>query len=115
MDEYTAASLYGAKNNCVKAVLKAFQPASKMADDEIVSHAKMGGGRAPEGRCGALYAALQLPQIARIDPQKADDAFREEAGSTNCQEIRQKRKLTCRECVALGARLLTWKNLLIKE
>jgi hypothetical protein len=63
----------------------------------------MGGGRAPEGRCGALHAALQLVPEARR--QDLIDAFVAEAGAPDCRTIKAVTKFPCRSCVALGCTL----------
>lgn len=94
------------KFNCAQAVFKAFQPLSNMSDDEIHSFANQGGGRAPEGTCGALYGALHLSQLIKVNKQKISDEFKDIATSTKCREIRQSRALSCKECVALAERLL---------
>jgi len=62
-----------------------------------------GGGRAPEGLCGALYAALL------INPQERHSAIREAfdkaAGSKYCNEIRTARTTSCARCVEIAAEL----------
>ncbi len=63
-----------------------------------------GGGRAPEGICGALHAALLLaPEESR---GAIREAFRERAGALTCREIKGAAKTPCLACVELAAELL---------
>lgn len=65
------------------------------------------GGRAPEGACGALYAAMYL------NPNKAEfikAEFAKEVGDFRCAEIKGKYKTPCEECVRIAARLASENN-----
>ena len=46
--------------NCAQAVAVTFQVLSGLTPEDIENHRHSGGGRAPGGLCGALYAALEL-------------------------------------------------------
>lgn len=72
-------------------------------DDLVEPMRAMGGGRAPEGLCGALHAALALTPESRREEIIA--AFREAAGATTCREIKGVVKTPCEHCVAIGNRL----------
>ncbi len=107
MDDSTALAWFGGKDklNCAQAILKAFQPAFGTSDAEIEAFKTAGLGKAPDGVCGALYAAKHLlgnPELAG----KLDTAFERQAGAVQCKKIRKLKKLVCRDCVALAARLL---------
>ena len=104
--DFKARALYHGKDgfNCAQAVLKTFQDISGMTDDEIASFSNKGGGRAPAGDCGALFAAKVLLQNRDLDGI-LEDAFNEAAGSVECRLIRKARKMTCGDCVELAARL----------
>ncbi len=63
-----------------------------------------GGGRAPEGICGALHAALLLAPEERREEIRG--AFRERAGALTCREIKGESKTPCLACVELASELL---------
>jgi len=92
------------KRNCAEAVVGAWQKVSgkELAVTENLSECGFGG--APQGLCGAVYAA----QLISDEEQKAEvtDRFVEAAGSLLCGEIRSTRKLSCTACVKLAATLL---------
>jgi len=46
--------------NCAQAVLRGFQQMLAIPDERIAAASAHGGGRAPEGLCGALHSALEL-------------------------------------------------------
>ena len=66
--------------------------------------AKCGGGKAPEGLCGALYAALLLAPKDKHDDIKRE--FAAKAGFLTCREIKTVSKFPCADCVALASELL---------
>ncbi|MDD4816436.1 MAG: hypothetical protein PHI85_00510 [Victivallaceae bacterium] len=72
----------------------------EMKDD----FAAYGGGRAPGGRCGALFAALSLvPESGR--PALAAE-FAAELGAETCGELKGVLHVPCERCVELGAKLV---------
>ena len=82
-------------HNCAQAVAAAFEQQNLVDDMK-----SCGGGRAPEGRCGALHAALQL-----VDKEAYHELCREfkaRAGSEYCHELKKELKFPCQECVRLG-------------
>lgn len=81
----------GKLHNCAEAVAAAF-------GQEEPAHVGHGSGRAPDGWCGAAYAAAQLCK----DPESVEKTFTEVAGSVKCREIRRTKKLDCAACVDLG-------------
>jgi hypothetical protein len=89
--------------NCVQAIMKVFCRWCK--DKDIHSFRKIGHGKAPEGLCGAVYAAgCLLEDDARQLQMKK--MFTDEAGSVKCREILKKRKVSCERCVDLAAEIL---------
>jgi hypothetical protein len=97
---------HGRENfNCAQAVLKAFQMESGVSENTIQKAAYQGGGRAPEGVCGALHAArVILKNGSALEGIEKD--FAAKTGSKKCREILRTRTLPCRGCVALSADLL---------
>lgn len=79
-------------HNCAQAVA-----ASKGASaEEVAKCAAFGGGRAPEGLCGALYAAMLFaPEDKR---QKIADDFQAALGETHCKALKAM-GVPCTKCV----------------
>lgn len=84
--------------NCAQSVLKLHA----VEEEKVDEFKAFGGGRAPEGVCGALHAALDLLHPDTHEEVRSE--FKEHAGSEKCREIRQLGKLSCLECVKLGAK-----------
>lgn len=84
--------------NCAQTVCAAFD-----RDDMLEAMKACGGGRAPEGTCGALYAATLLA------PERAGEitaAFLSANGATRCRELKGEHRVPCQTCVATAASLL---------
>ena len=95
------------RSNCGQAILKAFQEKFSLSDDVISQFKAYGAGKAPEGFCGALYAAKVI--LEKQSPEKSQDvekAFLACAGSTKCKEIRALHKLSCLGCIEKAAEWL---------
>ena len=125
--EEKARSLFRGKDklNCAQAVAKAFGDDLDVTDEIIADLAKMGGGRAKDGVCGALFAAqkivTEIPSPLRREGQgegsKSDSSenlvddinaeFLDQVETLKCKEIRKAKKVDCRSCVGLAARLLS--------
>ena len=87
-------------HNCAQAV------AAGAGEEELSAELKCcGGGKAPEGRCGALYAALRLtPEECHSEVLQR---FKAAAGSEFCREIKAGNPpFSCAECVRTGAELV---------
>lgn len=93
----------GENYNCAQAVLKAFQTKFNVSDEMVAEYRKYGGGRADGNTCGALFAAIQLLPEAK---EKIHQEFASIVGATKCQEIKQVKKVSCRDCVITAAKLL---------
>lgn len=86
------------KYNCAQSIAAGFGRL-----DMVEELSTCGGGRAPEGTCGALYAALKLaPESARAD---LASKFAAATCSTKCREIKEK-GVPCTKCVELAEALL---------
>ena len=86
--------------NCAQAVLDAFQTVTGRHVAAITDFKSFGGGRAPGGECGALYAACQAaPESARAIRTE----FTRRAGANRCRDLTS---FHCQDCVALAAELL---------
>lgn len=107
MKEQLALSLFHGteKFNCAQAILKTFQHEAGILESAIREAKDHGGGRAPHGLCGALHSGLSLLQEEKIR-NYASEEFTRLAGSTKCREIRQQKKLSCKDCVKLAAQLV---------
>lgn len=89
--------------NCAQSVLHAWREIEGTTPLTVAELKPCGAGRAPDGLCGAVYAACLLA------PQRADElksAFAAGVGSLYCKEIRAAKEHSCAECVAEAAELL---------
>ena len=89
--------------NCAQAILKGFEQECLVTPEHIEAFRAFGGGRAPLGVCGALFAAQQLA------PHKATELhadFVKQCGSAHCKELKQQLKVSCEKCVKTADRLL---------
>lgn len=89
--------------NCVDSIIKAFAELDQESKEKLCK----GGGRSPDGECGALCAAKHL--LAQHYPEKIkelEDFFVGLAGSSKCNDIRKLRKLSCLGCVEKAAEFL---------
>jgi hypothetical protein len=90
--------------NCAQAVLHAWCEVGGGTALTVAELKPFGAGRAPDGLCGAVYAACLLA------PDRAGElksAFAAGVGSLYCKEIRAAKEHSCAECVAEAAELLT--------
>jgi|GEM_PF-444991 len=85
--------------NCAQAVLAAHQAVTGDHSLAVASFKPWGGGRAPDGRCGALHAACLL---APASEEKLCAAFLIRIGALRCREIER----PCVQCVGTAAELL---------
>ncbi|MFA5062974.1 MAG: C-GCAxxG-C-C family protein [Candidatus Omnitrophota bacterium] len=97
----------GARYNCAQSVIKACSDLFGVAPDLLKIHAGSGGGNAPDGYCGALYAALYILNIKNNDKsEECKDYFLKYAGALTCKEIKSGRKVSCVVCVEKAAEFL---------
>jgi hypothetical protein len=96
------------RGNCAMAVAYGYARATGKSEVDAVASAEMfrnfGGGKAPNGSCGALYAAKMM------QPDHADaieDFFKRGAQNfTKCSEIRPNKIIPCNRCVELAGEAL---------
>ncbi len=93
------------RGNCAQSVAFAWgskNPGGRGVEDVFDG---CGGGRAPGGLCGALYASCQLAGAAAAETIKQQ--FSEKTGGhQTCRDIRAAKRVPCSECVELAAELL---------
>ncbi|MCF0222273.1 MAG: hypothetical protein HUK19_08270 [Fibrobacter sp.] len=100
------------RGNCAMSVAYGYMRVMGKSEAEALESAEMfrnfGGGRAPDGTCGALHAALSLsPQNAA----ELKEIFRMGAkGCTRCSEIRPNAIIPCNRCVELAGEALDSLN-----
>ncbi|HEX9058797.1 MAG TPA: C-GCAxxG-C-C family protein [Clostridia bacterium] len=91
--------------NCAQAVICAFKDIFGISDDTIEKFGEYGGGRAPDGLCGAYYAAKYILK-EKEKCAELESYFLNEAGSIKCNEIRSCRRLSCLGCVEKSAEFI---------
>jgi hypothetical protein len=64
-----------------------------------------GGGRAPDGLCGALHASCELAGAEAAAAIKAQFA-EQTGGDQTCKAIRAAKRVPCTTCVEIAAELL---------
>jgi hypothetical protein len=89
--------------NCAQSVLYAWREVSGDRSLALADLKPFGGGRAPDGICGALHTACV------IAPERADalkQRFAARLGSLYCKELRAAKAHPCETCVVQAAELL---------
>ncbi|MGA2854633.1 MAG: hypothetical protein ABSE90_10960 [Verrucomicrobiota bacterium] len=89
--------------NCAQAVLYAWREVSGDTSIALADLKQCGGGRAPDGLCGALHAACV---IAPDQAESLKQNFAARLGSLYCKELRAAKVHPCETCVGLAAELL---------
>ncbi|MCU0858886.1 MAG: C-GCAxxG-C-C family protein [Pontiellaceae bacterium] len=93
------------RGNCAQAVALAWKDKKQPESEHHSLFSGCGGGRAPEGLCGAVHAACELAGGHQKETIK--EQFKARAnGQITCKEIRRNRIMTCTECVTTAAELL---------
>lgn len=62
-----------------------------------------GGGKAPDGFCGALFAAMVIAGPDHRD--EVAEKFCSRLGAVRCAELKRELHIPCADCVACGAAL----------
>lgn len=89
---------------CAQAILKGFQQEFAIKDDLVDEFAEYRGGRAPDGVCGAVYAANYLLRQKGFEP--INETFAAKAGSDKCIEIKGTYRFPCPDCIILADQLI---------
>ena len=87
--------------NCAQTVLRILkdsQNLSNVNEEDIIKAKAFGGGRAPNGYCGALYGVL-LTSSDDTQNEKFLVDFQNQIGNLTCREIKQVNKKSCKECI----------------
>jgi len=84
--------------NCAQSVAAACS-----GEEHLQDLAGCGAGRAPDGVCGALYAALLLAPESR--KKSISDEFAMRLGATKCRELKGK-GVPCTLCVSAAEEIL---------
>lgn len=93
------------RGNCAQSVAFAWGAKNPGGRGVEESFAGYGGGRAPGGLCGAVFAGCELAGADAAEAIKRE--FAEQSGGVlTCKEVRAAKKKTCTECVGLAAELL---------
>ncbi|MCY1635710.1 C-GCAxxG-C-C family (seleno)protein [Marinifilum sp. D737] len=92
--------------NCAQAIFKAFQEEYKITNNQIVELAKFGNGKAPNGYCGAYFAALELIKDKPDLKDEFTKRFQEKSDHLTCFDIRFNYTMSCKNLVKLAANLL---------
>lgn len=93
--------------NCAQAVVATFKDKFRLPEHMIDEYASFGVGKAPQGECGAFYAARSI--LEAINPEKFrqhEERLIAQLGSLTCRDIRSSRKLSCVGCVEKAAEFL---------
>lgn len=100
-----------ARLNCAQAVVSAFQEHYNLSPDLVQEFEGYGRGKAPQGLCGAYYAARHILEQDNKPAQLSElkNYFLEQAGALECQTIRHDKKLSCVGCVEKSAEFLARK------
>jgi hypothetical protein len=95
--------------NCAQSVLSAFKDNFSINDEIFEKFNNFGGGRAPDGLCGALYAVKYIISKQQEDKEKIaelEEYFIEHAGALECSNIKGMKKLSCVGCVEKSSEFL---------
>ena len=85
--------------NCAQTICAAFG-----REDLLEPMKACGGGKAPDGACGALYAAMTLAGDKALCIM---EAFRAIHGACTCRDLKGGTpRVACQDCVATAAKLL---------
>jgi len=94
--------------NCAQSVAIMLEREGVFSHEEFEALAGCGNGRAPEGYCGGVFAAISaLEKIGADSVAQFETQFAARASSLKCEEIKRARVLTCSQCVAYAAELVS--------
>ena len=97
------------KFNCAQAIAYKWASSSEEAQMRAIEFQKYGGGKAPEGACGALYAGLERLANNQEAQELLKEQFMSSSSSLACREIRKTNQLACKGCVELVDQFLEVK------
>lgn len=94
--------------NCAQTVLRIIQEIIDSPISTIQTATAWGGGRSPNGYCGALYALLS--QVPEAEHEEVINTFKSEVGSPYCREIRRNNTVPCSRCVITAATIFNTRS-----
>ncbi len=89
------------KFNCAQAIAYKWATSEHESESKALEFQKYGGGKAPEGACGALYAGLERLTGNSSAQESLKSRFNHSATSLACRDIRKINQLSCKGCVEL--------------
>lgn len=94
--------------NCAQSVISAFKEKFDLSIETIDLFKAYGGGRAPDGLCGAYYAAKYILENNNTEKISNDleKYFLNQAGALRCFEIKKLQKISCLDCVGKSSEFL---------
>lgn len=92
--------------NCAQAIAHGFDREDLLAELQTA-----GGGRAPDGLCGALFAAMKI--AGETAAPALADAFEKRLGYRRCLNLKKDSRTPCPTCVATAAELLSEQTKLV--
>lgn len=96
--------------NCAQSVAETFRERFPLEEKTTVLLSACGGGMAPQGYCGAFYAAKCI--LDHHFPHRSGESMEKlasSAGSLKCREIKALKKLPCVGCVEKAAEAVEGK------
>ena len=90
--------------NCAQSVLMGFQHQFNLPESLITDFKNYGGGKAPNGICGALYAANYLLSLRNLPPVSKEFSLR--VGASTCKQIKGETHTLCLDCVQMADSLV---------
>jgi len=87
--------------NCAQSILKSWQKELNIPEKDIDDFSSFGGGRAPSGLCGAIYAADYV--LSLLDKPSVQDEFIKKLNHLNCSALRK----SCVKCVEVADELVS--------
>lgn len=95
------------KHNCAEAVVEACREKFPLTPAAKEIFRTCGGGRAPEGLCGALYGICEILKVYAPDRiEKVKEDFKARCGAVHCREIRKGHQVPCSGCVQIATEVL---------
>ena len=86
--------------NCAQSIAETLREKYPLEEKTVTLLSTCGGGRAPEGYCGAFYATKSiLERYAHQTAAEKMESLQSFAGSLKCREIKALKKKSCLECI----------------
>ena len=76
-------------------------------NDLLEATSNCGTGKAPDGLCGALYAALLI--LPDNQSQDVIEQFKKANGAIHCIQLKKECKVPCQQCLEVAERIVNEK------